>query len=222
MNNLNDPLFDKVLKVRNTILELLEDRGVDRELLPFEMNYTYIKYMIDEFISGKPTLDMLVRDKNKSFYVKYLLHLEKKTSQTDYGGFKEMVNVISESNRFSKNDDIILVIFDEDYNKDSNKERIKEVEKDMNSNVTLFFYKSLLFNISKHRFVPPHKRLDSDERKRLLKSLMIKKEEAKEKLPIISRFDPVCKYYGFKRGDVLSINRATIFSIIHTGYRLVV
>jgi len=221
MNNLNDPLFDKVLKARHTVLELLEDRGVDRELLPFEMSYSYIKYMIDEFINGKPTLDMLVRGTDKSFYVKYLLHLEKKTSPTDFGGFKEIIKVISESNRFTKDDDIIIIVFDEDYNKEKNSERVKELEKEIDSNVTIFSYKRVLYNITKHIFVPEHKKIEKDERKKFLKEFMIKKDEIKDKLPIISRADPVCKYYGFRRGDILRINRGTQFAKEHIGYRLV-
>ena len=82
----------------------------------------------------------------------------------------------------------------------------------------MFTYKYLKFNIVDHEFVPHHESLTAAEKIKLLSDFMIKDYN---KLPLISKFDPVCRYYNFKIGDVLRITRPSDANKTYVSYRYV-
>jgi DNA-directed RNA polymerase subunit H (RpoH/RPB5) len=71
----------------------------------------------------------------------------------------------------------------------------KILENITNTKIELFTSDSLQFNITKHRFVPKHERISSENVKELCK------------YPIIKSFDPIIKYYGFEKGNLIKITR---------------
>jgi|LauGreDrversion4_2_1035121.scaffolds.fasta_scaffold01559_15 DNA-directed RNA polymerase subunit H (RpoH/RPB5) len=64
----------------------------------------------------------------------------------------------------------------------------------------LFAMHELQLNITKHRLVPKHNRVTQSEKDELDKNY-------KGKLPILLSNDPVCRYYGFKKGEYIRITR---------------
>ena len=68
-----------------------------------------------------------------------------------------------------------------------------------NQLVQIFVYRSLYFNISKHRFVPTHKLLTSAEKTEVLKKY------SAERLSRIESQDPMAKYIGARPGDIVEI-----------------
>ncbi len=208
---------DKIIKVRNTVLEMLEDRGVKKENLPLNLKYSFLKYIINEFRNGKPILDILVKDENKKIYVKFLNEIERKSSKDNYGNLKEISRIIMESNRLNKDtDSVIIVIFDEEFDRykifDTEPELIKI------GNISVFGYKSLLFNITRHPLVPLHEKVPKADLKDFKKKFMLK---SYSNLPSISYIDPVCKYYGFQPGDIIKVVRKSAYVKEHVCYRYV-
>ena len=67
-------------------------------------------------------------------------------------------------------------------------------------NVELFFIDELQYNITKHRLVPVHSRLNDTESKKFKKEFGLKH-------PSILTSDPIAKFYNYKRGDVIKIIR---------------
>lgn len=79
----------------------------------------------------------------------------------------------------------------------------------------LFHLVNLQYNITKHRLVPQHKKLQGDEYNEI-------KTKFGRSLPRIYSGDPVVRYYDFKKGDILKILRKTSNGQEIVAYRIVV
>lgn len=76
-------------------------------------------------------------------------------------------------------------------------------EMDSTKGVELFKRDDLLFNVTEHEFVPPHRLLPAKE----VRQLLVRHRTTLERLPKILRTDPVNRFYGGKPGDVYEIQR---------------
>ena len=82
--------------------------------------------------------------------------------------------------------------------------------------IELFSFKELLFNVTKHSYVPKHEIVTS-KKPQIMQAFKIKKESY---FPKILMNDPVAKYLGAVKGDLIKIYRDSEICGSSIYYRL--
>lgn len=92
------------------------------------------------------------------------------------------------------------------------------INEDPPINIEIFIEKELIVDITEHPLVPKHELLTEEEKQKLLKDMSIKESQ----LQRILLTDPVARYLGLKKHDVVKITRPSETSGTYVVYRIAV
>ena len=124
------------------------------------------------------------------------------TSKIRVNNIQNVLDEILEDGNYNENDTVILIIKDKLTSQEAIEmyfDIIYDIKKVF---VQLFNLDMLMYNVSKHVKVPKHEIVSKEEKDAVFKKYNL---ETFDQLPVILKIDPIAKYYGMKRGDVVKI-----------------
>jgi len=203
--NTNNSHIISIYKARNTILEILNERGFDIS--------KYNNYSINEIgiLTENNELDMFLENINKKIYVKFYVSKVLK-SQNIYSIVDDLFHIES---ILKKNDDLIIIVKDEP--NDTLIQTIKDIWMQDNIYISIINIKRLQFNILKHSLVPKHRILSIKEAEEMKKKYNIIDNS---QIPDISYFSPVSIVLGIRPDDIVEIERNSRTAITSLFYRI--
>lgn len=181
-----------LFNVRGTVLEMLEDRGVE-----FDKSYKISK---SEFMTAyeADNIDIYI----DGIYVFMQKGLKK-------FGKSELLKVLRAIEEAHGEDTHIILCL---------KDKLSDtVRTELRDGVEVFLQRNLIFNPTKHILVPKYRLLSEEETKVILKKL----KTVRATLPKQTSEDPISKYYGANPGQVFEIIRRSPASGVSTAYRVV-
>lgn len=192
-------MLRNLLDVKRTQLEMIKDRGYDisEEENIFDMeNEDQMKI----FYSGRHEFNIFTLSKvyfngDEYTYI-YYVHPDVDFVKDVFRKIMiEVMRIRTELNIELKNIIIITTKID-------NSNFVKMKTEFANFNFQTFNYDELYVNITKHSLQPKEVRKLTDREQRIfIEESRIKKSQ----LPIIKLIDPMAKYYGWKKGDVIRV-----------------
>lgn len=186
-------------KVRTTILEMLHDRGYDISEYPKNIDNVEI---IERF--RKDTLDLFVSHTTESYKI-YVRFYKLFSSDVKTFGKKELQQTIDEIRKKFVDETVRFIIL---LHQDPTPPAKRALETDLERYryVEVYPINRFLFNITRHRLVPKHRRMTEEEIQKLYQTY----DCTKNQLPKILITDPISQYYGYTPGDVIEITRSGI------------
>ncbi|XP_008788539.2 DNA-directed RNA polymerases II and IV subunit 5A-like isoform X1 [Phoenix dactylifera] len=198
-------LADKFFRIRRTLLEMLRDRG-------FLVTDAEIAMTREQFIEKfginfrKEVLDFHRSKRDDPSDIICVFFVEDKLCIMSLEAYLTQMN----SAKLTR---AIFVVKDK-----PTQLFLWELGDHSAKHLEVFTEEELLVNISKNVFVPKHELLTSPKKKFLLERYNVKITQ----LPRIQVTDPVARYYGLVRGDVVKITRSSETAGRYVTYRAAV
>ncbi|XP_015075941.1 DNA-directed RNA polymerases II and IV subunit 5A-like [Solanum pennellii] len=207
MSTLSEDEVTILYKVRKTVMEMLNDRGYLVEEFEIKMSKQEFlhKYGVNMKRGDLEILKARRNDDESKIYVFF--------PDGAKVGVKEM-RPYAERLRQEDVSQAIFVVKQKLTPKSD--QFISEVSTMLNLEV--FQEAELMVNVKDHAIVPEHQPLTKEEKKSLLEQYTVKESQ----LPRIQITDPIARYYGLKRGQVVKIIRPSETAGRYVTYRYVV
>jgi DNA-directed RNA polymerase I, II, and III subunit RPABC1 len=187
----------KILKSLEVLRDMFEDRKYDFDMKVYSEEDLDAMYSIQENSSNGAIFEIPVSDT-----IRIIFHMKSKYMKADLERFLKGEYESSKIKHF-------IMVFKEKINS-NNEKNIQNLISLYSDNTTpkveTFEINNLLFNITRHEYVPKHELLSKDEAQQVFDKYSIKN---KSQLPVLHRTDPVAKYYDFRPGDLIKIYRSS-------------
>ena len=196
--------LSRLFKVWKTLNKMMEDRGYDK--LQDEINFDnwYSALRQRNCMEGIFTKKIGNEQSNKiKLYYKYI-----PDPKLNSDSIKQFLELMKAPNA---NSGIIII---SGKLSTQAKQKVQEINNELQ--VEIFTVNELVVNITEHELVPKHILLSKDDKDALLKRYKIKEHQ----LPKILVTDPVARYLGLKRGDVVKIVRVSETAGRYITYRI--
>jgi DNA-directed RNA polymerases I, II, and III subunit RPABC1 len=206
-------IINKIFRSKSTILDMLELRGYNIEKYKnFSLNEIDVMYkaMDKKITTESSPLDFDCVKNENSCYIKFVLFTKLRVANA-----KTIIeNMIDEY--VKEGDTIIFVVKDKINNIESFDSVLSSYLTEKNIMVQIFWIDTLLINITKHELVPAMRILNEEEKQDIFEKANISNFT---QLPLILKTDPVAKFYGLIRGDLVEIIRPSPTGGVYKNYR---
>jgi DNA-directed RNA polymerase subunit H (RpoH/RPB5) len=216
--------WSEFVTVRDVVLDMLEKRGIPSNQLNRNVDMDFLRRQFKLFVEsvnskeleGAYSCDIVAIQPSESGKErKTYVHFTMNPSETPQTLEKKLAQITRIYDLLPEHDDIDVVVFRENMDADS---ILYDVEKSDKYNVRVFYYKRLMFDITKHTLVPTHQLVPKSECPKLKKELMLNHFN---QLPTLLVSDAVSRFYHFRKGSVVRIERPSIGNMKHIAYRYV-
>ena len=199
VDDTNKDLILKLYKVYKTLNKMMDDRGyITTDIKNYE---DWLKDV--EKLDSMGGIYSKKNDKNKKLYYLYI-----PTEKINADCIKTFIGKMKDA---SAESGIIIVS-----GKMSQQAKQKIIDISSDLSIDIFTINDLVVNITEHELVPKHILLSNKDKEELLKRYKIKENQ----LPKILTTDPVAKYLGLKKGDVVKIIRKSETAGKYITYRI--
>ena len=196
----------RIYKVWKTLNEMMEDRGYEKNK---NVNMNKEEF-IQEFSKQAKLNGVFIKiDPNNPDNVFRTYYEYNPDPKLNMDTIKNLVEFMKSFNKINSG---ILI----SAGKLTQQAKLRIMEINTHIPVETFSIGELVVNITKHVLVPKHILLKPEEKDQLLKRYRIKPSQ----LPKIFITDPVAKYLGLKRGDVVKIVRFSETAGKYITYRI--
>lgn len=206
-------IINKIYRTKNTILEMLELRGFEiNKHKNFSLNEIDVMYkaMEKKLTTESSPLDFECDKKENNCYIKFVLFTKLRLANT-----KTLIeNMIDEY--VKSGDTIIFIVKDKINNTESYETLLETYLEQHNIIIQIFWIDTLLINITKHELVPNMRILNEEEKQNIFQKSNISNFN---QMPIILKTDPVAKFYGLIRGNLVEIIRPSPTGGVYKNYR---
>lgn len=182
-----------------TINDMLIDRGTIKEEDRKEISN------VDQ--TKKSIFHETITYENQKKYIYVIFYLHNKFSKTSMDPYLEPSPNSSEYKSIpgQKSNEHVIFVYKDKFTTVNEKNLKNQIQF---KKIELFCIKNILFNITKHELVPKHELVGSEEAKEIYNRYSIKDNQKILKLPLlITKTDPVSKYYDFKPTNLIKITR---------------
>lgn len=200
--------FYKIWRVRHTVLQLCHDRGYLITQDDLEETFDKFKRQYDGVLPDRNELTALCAHHNNLDDKMFVFFPEEPKI-----GIKTVQNYVVKMQAEGVNRAIIIVRI-------GLTPSAKQAMRDVAPEFILeeFLESEMLINITEHELVPQHVLLTVEEKEELFSRYKLKESQLMKMLTT----DPVARYYGYKRGQVIKITRKSDTAGRYVTHRLVV